>query len=95
LDGLHRSHGDATERLGRAQVSVFVVRAFAKMRGPDLPKAFPDPLKALGILRGDISSLFLQPTRAQESACMFNPREVILSSYLVNAETSRSAIHQI
>jgi hypothetical protein len=60
-----------------------------------LPKAFPDPLKALGILRRDISSLFLQPTRTQESAYMFNPREVILSSYLVNAETSRIAIHQI
>jgi hypothetical protein len=31
----------------------------------------------------------------QESAYMFNPREVILSSYLVNAETSPSFIHQI
>ena len=31
----------------------------------------------------------------QESAYIFNPREVILSSYLVNAEASRSTIHQI
>ena len=44
-----------------------------------------DPLKVLGILRRDISTLFLQPTRAQESAYMFNPREVILSSYLVTS----------
>jgi superfamily II DNA/RNA helicase len=44
-----------------------------------------DPLKVLGVLRRDISSLFLQPTRAQESAYMFNPREVILSSYLVRS----------
>jgi hypothetical protein len=43
------------------------------------------PLKVLGILRRDISTLFLQPTRAQESAYMFNPREVILSSYLVRS----------
>jgi len=32
LDGLHWSHGDATERLGRARVNIFVVRAFLKMR---------------------------------------------------------------
>src|SRR5207244_3317256 len=44
-----------------------------------------DPLKVLGILRRDISTLFLQPTRAQESAYIFNPREVILSSYLVRS----------
>jgi superfamily II DNA/RNA helicase len=44
-----------------------------------------EPLKVLGILRRDISTLFLQPTRAQESAYMFNPREVILSSYLVRS----------
>jgi superfamily II DNA/RNA helicase len=42
-----------------------------------------DPLKVLGVLRRDIPYLFLQPTRAQEDAYLFNPREVILSSYLV------------
>jgi superfamily II DNA/RNA helicase len=42
-----------------------------------------DPLKVLGILRRDVSKLFLQPTVAQESAYIFKPREVILSSYLV------------
>ncbi len=47
-----------------------------------------EPLKVLGILRRDISTLFLQPTRAQESAYMFNPREVILSSYLVSAQAT-------
>jgi hypothetical protein len=31
-DGLHWSHGDATERLGRARANIFVVRAFLKMR---------------------------------------------------------------
>ena len=32
MDGLHWSHGDATEHLGRARVNVFVIRAFVKMR---------------------------------------------------------------
>ena len=32
MDGLHWSHGDATERLGGARVNVFVIRAFVKMR---------------------------------------------------------------
>jgi len=45
-----------------------------------------EPLKVLGILRRDIPSLFFQPTRAQESAHALNPREVILSSYLVKSE---------
>jgi hypothetical protein len=45
-----------------------------------------DPLKVLGILRRDISKLFFRATLAQESAYMFNPREVILSSYLVKVE---------
>jgi hypothetical protein len=44
-----------------------------------------DPLKVLGVFRRDISKLFLQPAVAQESAYMFNPREVILSSYLVRS----------
>ena len=42
-----------------------------------------DPLKVLGILRRDISSLFFQATRAQHTAHAFSPREVILSSYLL------------
>jgi len=45
-----------------------------------------DPLKVLGILRRDIPSLFFQPSRIQESAHALNPREVILSSYLVKSE---------
>jgi hypothetical protein len=45
-----------------------------------------EPLKVLGILRRDVPALFLQPTRAQEGAYIFNPREVILSSYLVKSE---------
>src|SRR6266487_5236832 len=44
-----------------------------------------EPLKVLGILRRDIPALFFQPTRVQESAHMFNPREVILSSYLLKS----------
>jgi superfamily II DNA/RNA helicase len=42
-----------------------------------------EPLKVLGILRRDISPLFFQTTRAQQSAHSFSPREVILSSYLL------------
>lgn len=45
-----------------------------------------EPLKVLGILRRDIPSLFFQPSRIQESAHALNPREVILSSYLVKSE---------
>jgi superfamily II DNA/RNA helicase len=44
-----------------------------------------EPLKVLGILRRDISSLFFQVTRAQQTAHVFNPREVILSSLLLEA----------
>jgi superfamily II DNA/RNA helicase len=42
-----------------------------------------EPLRVLGILRRDIPTLFFQPTRAQHSSYLFNPREVILSSYLL------------
>jgi superfamily II DNA/RNA helicase len=42
-----------------------------------------DPLKVLRILRRDIPSEFFQPTRAQQLGSSLSPREVILSSYLV------------
>ena len=45
-----------------------------------------EPLKVLGILRRDISSLFFQSTCAQQTAHSFNPREVILSSYLLETK---------
>jgi superfamily II DNA/RNA helicase len=45
-----------------------------------------EPLKVLGILRRDIPSLFFQPTRAQQTSKALNPREVILSSYIVEAK---------
>ena len=44
------------------------------------------PLKVLGILRRDISPLFFQTTRAQLTAHVLGPREVILSSYLLEAK---------
>ena len=44
------------------------------------------PLKVLGILRRDISPLFFQTTRAQMTAYVLSPREVILSSYLWEAK---------
>jgi superfamily II DNA/RNA helicase len=44
-----------------------------------------EPLRVLGILRRDIPSLFFQATRAQQSARALSPREVILSSYLLEA----------
>ncbi|MBI2848612.1 MAG: helicase [Chloroflexi bacterium] len=43
-------------------------------------------LKVLGILKRDIPSPFFQPTRAQQTSHALSPREVILSSYLVEAE---------
>jgi len=45
-----------------------------------------EPLKVLGILRRDIPSLFFQATRAQLTHQNLSPREVILSSYLVEAK---------
>lgn len=45
-----------------------------------------EPLKVLGILRRDIPALFFQATRAQLTHHSLSPREVILSSYLVEAK---------
>jgi superfamily II DNA/RNA helicase len=45
-----------------------------------------DPLRVLGVLRRDIPTLFFQPTRAQQTTRALSPREVILSSYLVEAK---------
>lgn len=42
-----------------------------------------EPLKVLGILRRDIPPLFFQATRAAQASHVFSPREVILSSYLL------------
>ncbi len=44
-----------------------------------------EPLKVLGILRRDIPAPFLQPTRVQVGHPTLSPREVILSSYLLEA----------
>jgi hypothetical protein len=44
------------------------------------------PLKVLGILRRDISPLFFQTTRAQMTVHVLSPREVILSSSLLEAK---------
>ena len=43
-----------------------------------------NPLKVLGILKRDIAKEFFIESPAQASTSMFAPREVILSSYLVN-----------
>ena len=51
----------------------------------DALKKDSDPLKVLGILKRDIPDEFFQPTRAQQTAHNLSPREVILSSYLVEA----------
>lgn len=45
-----------------------------------------DPLRLLGILKRDIPMEFFQPTRAQRTFQALSPREVILSSYLVEAK---------
>jgi len=45
-----------------------------------------EPLKVLGILRRDIPALFFQATRAQQMRHALMPREVILSSYLLEAK---------
>jgi superfamily II DNA/RNA helicase len=42
-----------------------------------------EPLTVLGILRREISALFFQATRAQQASHSLSPREVILSSYLL------------
>jgi hypothetical protein len=45
-----------------------------------------EPVKVLGILRRDVPSPFFQPTRAQQTSHALNPREVILSSYILEAQ---------
>ena len=45
-----------------------------------------DPLRVLGILKRDIPSEFFQATRAQRTFQALSPREVILSSYLVESK---------
>ncbi|MFH1008813.1 MAG: helicase-related protein [Candidatus Latescibacterota bacterium] len=45
-----------------------------------------EPLKVLGILKRDIPSPFFQPPRAQQAFHTLSPREVILSSYIVEAK---------
>ncbi len=45
-----------------------------------------DPLRVLNILRSEIPSQFFQQTRAQQAAQAFGERQVILSSYLLEAE---------
>jgi superfamily II DNA/RNA helicase len=45
-----------------------------------------DPLRVLGVLRRDIPVLFFQQTRAQQTSHALNPREVILSSYLLESK---------
>lgn len=45
-----------------------------------------DPLRVLGILRRDISVQFFQPTRAQQTSHVLSPREVILSSFLLEGK---------
>jgi superfamily II DNA or RNA helicase len=44
------------------------------------------PLRVLGILRRDIPAQFFQPTRAQLSSGDLSPREVILSSYILETK---------
>lgn len=45
-----------------------------------------EPLKVLAVLRRDIPALFFQATRAQQNPHGLSPREVILSSYLLEAK---------
>ena len=45
-----------------------------------------EPLKVLGVLRRDIPAALLQPTRAQATGYALSPREVILSSYIVESK---------
>jgi superfamily II DNA/RNA helicase len=45
-----------------------------------------EPLRVLAVLRRDIPALFFQATRAQQNPHGLTPREVILSSYLLEAK---------
>lgn len=49
----------------------------------DAMKMVAEPLKVLGILKRYIPHEFFQTTRAQKVSFVFSPREVILSSYLL------------
>lgn len=49
-------------------------------------KKTTEPLKVFGIIRRDIPPQFFQPTRTQQFSHVISPREVILSSYLLEAK---------
>lgn len=88
---IHRYHGftEDDELYIQKVVQLLMDGALPKPTTKKVAEAMKkeiQPLKVLGILRRDISPLFFQTTRAQTTAHVFSPREVILSSYLLEAK---------
>ncbi len=52
----------------------------------DKLKIESDPIKILGILKSNIAQDFFNPVIAKDAAQAFKPREVILSSYLLEGK---------
>ncbi len=88
---IRRYHGftEEDETLIQRVVQLLTDGALPKPTTKRLAEALKkeiEPLRVLGILQRDIPAPFFQPTRAQESNHTSDPREVILSSYLVESE---------
>ena len=81
-----RGYTDDDEEFVRQVVRLLEDGALPRPTLKKLAEAFKTealPLKLLGIMRRDIPTQFFQSTRAEQVGHHFNPREVILSEYLV------------
>ena len=86
---IRRYHGytDEDEAFIRRVVQLLVDGALPKPTTKKVAEALKketDPLKVLGILRRDIPASFFLPTRVQQMDHAYKPREVILSSWVVD-----------
>ena len=84
-------HGFTEDDEGRIRhvIQLLTDGALPKLTTKKVAKALKkeiEPLKVLGILKRDIPAQFFQPTHAQQTPHASSPREVILSSYLVEGK---------
>jgi superfamily II DNA/RNA helicase len=85
---IHRYHGftEDDELYIQQVIQLLTDGALPRPTTKKVAEAFKkeiEPLKVLSILRRDIPPEFFHATRAQQASHIFSPREVILSSYLL------------
>jgi hypothetical protein len=87
----HRYHGFTEEDESYIQqvIQILTDGALPKLTTKTIAEALVKeimPLRVLGILKREISTQFFQPMRAQHNSPILSSREVILSSYLLEAK---------